>query len=110
MPAPSPGRVRLVVLNYDGGPLRTRCFEHLHALDWPPEQLELVLVDNASTDGSADAVAASFPDVRVLWNLRKTGFPANNLGLTDLERIRYVGLVNNDGLVATTWLENWSPP
>jgi GT2 family glycosyltransferase len=100
MPPVTPGVVRLIVLNYNGGPFVLRCLEHLHALDWPADQLDLVLVDNASTDGSADAVAARFPRVRVIRNGRNTGFPANNLALTDLDGVRYVGLVNSDAFVA----------
>jgi GT2 family glycosyltransferase len=36
--------------------------------------LEVVLVDNDSADGSADAVAAAFPDLRVIRNERNLGF------------------------------------
>ncbi len=54
-------RVRLVVLTYNGRDNLTRCFEHLHGLDWPEDRLELVLVDNASRDGSADLVARGVP-------------------------------------------------
>lgn len=109
MPPPGPlppdgRRVRLVVLNYNGGAFVGRCVEHLHRLDWPAGELDIVVVDNASTDGSADDVEARFPGVRVVRNPRNTGFPANNLGLADLEDVRYVGLVNNDGFVEPGWL------
>ena len=44
--------------------------------------LEVVLVDNASTDGSADAVEAAFPDVRVIRNDCNLGFAGGvNVGL-----------------------------
>src|SRR3954468_15336337 len=104
MSSPSPGTVRLVVLNYNGGAFVGRCVEHLLALDWPPDQLEIVVVDNASTDGSTDALAARFPDVRIIRNPRNEGFPANNLGLADLDGVRYAGLVNSDGFVDPGWL------
>jgi GT2 family glycosyltransferase len=100
MPPVSPGVVRLIVLNYNGGPFVLRCVEHLHRLDWPADQLDLVLVDNASTDGSADAVAERHPGMRIIRNARNTGFPANNLALGDLDGVRYVGLVNSDAFVA----------
>jgi GT2 family glycosyltransferase len=100
MPPVPPGVVRLIVLNYNGGPFVLRCVEHLHRLDWPADQLDLVLVDNASTDGSADAVARRFPGVRIIRNARNTGFPANNLALGDLDGVRAVGLVNSDAFVA----------
>lgn len=96
--------VRLVVLNYNGGDMTLRCLRALQSLDWPADELELVVVDNASVDGSADAVAAQFPGVRLLRNPVNTGFVANNLALTDLAGVRYVGLVNNDAFVEPGWL------
>jgi len=104
MPATSPGRVRLIVLNYNSGAFLPRCFAALHALDWPADELELVLVDNASTDGSTEAIEATHPDVRIIRNPTNTGFPANNLGLADLDGVRCVGLVNSDGFVEPGWL------
>jgi GT2 family glycosyltransferase len=98
------GRVRLVVLNYDGGHEVVRCFDHLTALRWPPDELELVLIDNGSSDGSAHAVAARHPSVEVVQLDRNRGFPANNVALRDLAGVRYVGLVNNDAFVEPDFL------
>lgn len=100
---PSP-RVRLVVLNYNGGDMTFRCLEHLSALDWPADRLELVLVDNASSDGLVERVRAERPGVRVIESGGNLGFPANNLGLVDLDGIDYVGLVNNDAFPEPGWL------
>jgi GT2 family glycosyltransferase len=99
-----PGRVRLIVLNYNCGAFIGRCLAALHRLDWPTDQLELVVVDNDSTDGSAAVVEAEFPAVRLIRNPTNTGFPANNVALTDLAGIRYVGLVNPDSFVEPGWL------
>ena len=97
-------QVRLVVLTYNGRDHVVRCFDHLHALDWPRDRLELLLVDNGSRDGSSELVSESFPDVRVIRMTRNIGFPANNLALTDLEGCDYVGLVNDDAFVAPDYL------
>jgi GT2 family glycosyltransferase len=97
------GRIRLVVLTYNGGDNVVRCFEHLHALDHPGP-IELVLIDNASSDGSGERVAERFPDVRVVRLAENVGFPANNVALHDLEGVRYVGLVNDDAFVARGYL------
>ncbi|HVN50526.1 MAG TPA: glycosyltransferase [Acidimicrobiales bacterium] len=96
--------VRLVVLNHDGGAHLERCISRLLALDWPPDQLEVVVVDNASSDGSADDVERRHPEVRVERNATNAGFPGNNTALRDLSGVRYVGLVNNDAFVEPGWL------
>ena len=101
---PGSGAVRLVVLNYNGGAFVLRCVEHLLALDWPAASLEVVVVDNASTDGSDAEIEQRFPDVRLIRSSENTGFPANNLALRDLTGIDFVGLVNNDAFVTRGYL------
>jgi GT2 family glycosyltransferase len=97
-------RVRLVVLNYNGGDLVVRCLEHLRRLDWPGDRLEVVVIDNVSADGSDQVIAERFPEVRLVRNDRNTGFVANNLALRDLDGVDYVGLVNPDSFVEPGWL------
>jgi hypothetical protein len=102
-------RVRLVVLNFNGGEHVLRCVEHLLALDWPPESREIVVIDNASTDGSRAVIEEHYgPSGVVVWGLPENeGFVVNNLALhesVDARDVTYVGLVNNDAFVDTQWL------
>ncbi len=46
----------------------------------PAEQWEAIVVDNASTDGAADAVRRAFPNINVLLRPRNEGSPARNIG------------------------------
>jgi GT2 family glycosyltransferase len=101
MPHP---RVRLVVLNYNGGEHVVRCAEHLERLDWPADRMEIVVVDNASSDGSDLALEAR-PRIRLVRSDRNRGFPANNLALRDLGGLDFVGLVNNDAFVEPGYLQ-----
>ncbi len=96
--------VRVVVLNFNGGDDTLRCFDHLVATEWPADALQLICVDNGSTDGSIDRLRDAYPQVEVRAQLRNTGFPANNLAMRDLDGVRYVALVNNDAFVEPDWL------
>jgi GT2 family glycosyltransferase len=96
--------IRLVVLNFNGGANVLRCLEHLYSLDWPSDELQLVVVDNASIDGSAEAIEQRFPGVELIRLGRNHGFPANNVALRDLAGVRYVGLINNDAFVEPGFL------
>ena len=99
--------VRLVVVNFNGGDDVVRCVDRLLAVDWPADHLEVVVVDNASTDGSAEAIAAAFPTVRLLRLPTNQGFPANNIAFADLggrDVPDFVGLVNNDAFVEPGFL------
>jgi N-acetylglucosaminyl-diphospho-decaprenol L-rhamnosyltransferase len=65
-----------------------------------PERPQVVLVDDASTDGTADAVAAALPQVNVIRLERSRGGAARNAGLEAAEA-PYVALCDDD-----SW---WTP-
>jgi GT2 family glycosyltransferase len=98
-------RVRVVVLNYDGGDMTLRCLDALREVDWPPEALEVLLVDNASIDGLAPRVRADRPWVHLIEHTHNAGFAGGcNLGLRDLDDVDYVALLNNDTIPDRNWL------
>jgi GT2 family glycosyltransferase len=94
-------RVAVIVLNWNGKALTLDCVRSLLEIHTP--NVEIVVVDNASSDGSAGAVAQAFRDrVVVLANDENLGFArGNNVGIGyALERgADYVLLLNNDTVV-----------
>lgn len=96
-------RVRVVVVNYDGGEAVLRCVDALAALE-TPHHVEIVVVDNASSDGSPEALRQR-PGVAVWPSGSNLGFVANNLALADLTGLDFVALVNNDAFVEPGWLD-----
>jgi len=61
--------------------------------------VEVIVVDNDSTDGSVEMVRAEFPSVHLIANAQNRGFPAaNNQGIA-VARGRYVFLLNCDAEV-----------
>jgi len=98
-------RVRVVVLNYDGGEMTLRCLRALRAVDWPQDSLEIMLVDNASIDGLAPRIRREMPWVRLIENTHNAGFAGGcNVGLRDLDGVDYVALLNNDTIPDRNWL------
>jgi GT2 family glycosyltransferase len=96
--------VRVVVVTRDGGQLLERCLECLAKVDWPADRLDVVIVDNASIDGSVERAVAAHP-ARVIRADHNLGFAAgNNLALTDLGDVEFVALLNNDAFVERDWL------
>lgn len=99
--------LRIVVLVWNGRELLPRCLEHVLASRWPHGRLEVVVVDNGSTDGSVDDWEARYPQVRLVRNGRNLGFAGGvNAGLTDLDDLWGVALVNTDAFVEPDWLEH----
>jgi len=98
-------RVRVVIVNYDGGPLTLSCLEHVRATHWPRDRLDVVLVDNGSRDGVAQTVRGRWPDVRVIVSETNRGYAGGtNLGIGALEDVDYVAVLNNDVFVPDDWL------
>jgi GT2 family glycosyltransferase/tRNA A-37 threonylcarbamoyl transferase component Bud32 len=82
--------VSVVVVNFNGGEFTPACLESI------PVGTETIVVDNGSTDGSADALAAKFPPITLIRNAANLGFArAVNQGVAR-SRGRYVCLLNND--------------
>ena len=104
-------RIRVVVLTFDGGDMTMDCLRSLHALDWPSDRLEIVLVDNGSLDDVAERTRREFPAVMVLEPLRNLGFAGGcNLGIRHgidgplADTVDYIALLNNDATVEPSWL------
>lgn len=86
-----------LVLTHNGRDMAIECLRSLRAADWP--QLRYVLVDNASTDGTADAVAGEFDDVEIVRSATNRGYAGgNNLGFEHALRgpCDYVLVLNDD--------------
>ncbi|MFQ6100129.1 MAG: glycosyltransferase family 2 protein [Anaerolineae bacterium] len=85
----------IVVVNWNVRDLLRRCLHSV--LDARCSMLvEVIVVDNASTDGSAEMVQAEFPGVHLVANDENRGFPAaNNQGLA-VAQGRYIFLLNPD--------------
>jgi len=102
---PTAPRVRAIVVNYRRADLTAACIESLLRSEWPPEALDIVVVDNGSGDGSVEELRVKFPEVSVIASATNLGFGGgNNLALRDLDGIDHVALVNNDATVEPSWL------
>jgi N-acetylglucosaminyl-diphospho-decaprenol L-rhamnosyltransferase len=88
----------IVIVSWNVRDLLRQCLRsiiaNLRLADLPT--CEVIVVDNVSTDGSADMVRAEFPNVHLIVNAENRGFPAaNNQGLA-LATGRYVLILNPD--------------
>src|SRR5207253_1588533 len=70
-----------------------------------PHEVEVILVDNASADGTVETVRARFPAVRMIANDVNVGFPKANNQALPLARGEYVLFLNPDSELAPGTLE-----
>ncbi|MEX2289325.1 MAG: glycosyltransferase family 2 protein [Mycobacteriales bacterium] len=90
-------RVRAVVVNYNGGEEILACLRSLLASEW--EQLQVVVVDNGSSDGSAARIERELPDVTLFRSPGNLGYPAINQVVEDLTGVDAVLVLNPDAVL-----------
>jgi GT2 family glycosyltransferase len=93
-------RVAIVVLNWNGWRDTLACVASLQKLNYP--NVQLIVVDNGSTDGSQVHIASHLPDVQFIQTGKNLGYGGGcNAGirLAMEQGADYVWLVNNDATV-----------
>ncbi len=99
----NPGRVAVIIVNYNAGDYLEQCLQALNRQTLIPNRI--VLVDNDSTDGSADSIEARHPRVDVIRPGRNLGFAAgNNLAVEQVDDCDWVALLNPDAFPDPEWL------
>jgi GT2 family glycosyltransferase len=92
----------VVVVAYNSGHLLWDCIDSIRRTE---PDVEVVIVDNGSTDGAASSVGAEFPAVRVVRSEKNQGFGAgNNLGAARASG-SFLVFLNHDTVVTDGWLE-----
>lgn len=101
VPESSDPFVTVVVVTWDGRHLLGSCLRSLRAQTCP---YRLVVVDNASTDGTAEFLAREFPEASVVRNPANLGFAGGVAAGLDAVETPYVALLNNDAEAEPGWL------
>ncbi|MDQ4149606.1 MAG: glycosyltransferase [Actinomycetota bacterium] len=101
-----PPDVSVVVLNFNGKPFLDACLESLFAQSYPAPHVEILLVDNGSSDGSLEYVRSQWPRVRTLPLETNRGFAGGINAGVRAAKGRYVALINNDAKAHADWIRN----
>jgi GT2 family glycosyltransferase len=99
--------VYIIILNWNGCEDTLACLASLREVSYP--NYRVLLVDNASEDGSVQAVREGYEQVEVLQNTENLGFAqGNNVGLKVAVEAGadYALLLNNDTVVAPGFLDD----
>jgi GT2 family glycosyltransferase len=101
----APPTLSVVIVTWNGKKYALECLDSLYKLE-TALGMEVIVVDNASTDGTPEAIEEQFPEARLIRNDANLGFAkANNVGI-GLSRGKYVCLVNSDVVVPAGCLES----
>jgi len=94
--------VSVVIPHWNGVEVLSECLESLSETKYP--NMEIIVVDNASTDGSPDWVSLNFPQVKLIENDQNYGYAGGcNRGAKTAEG-EYLVFLNNDTIQDHHWL------
>ncbi|WP_336782088.1 glycosyltransferase family 2 protein [Paenibacillus illinoisensis] len=96
--------VSIIIVNYNTRQLTLDCLASVYE-SLTSFQYEVIVVDNASRDGSVEAIGGAYPGVRMIANRDNTGFAVANNQAMEIAKGRYVLLLNSDTVVQKDTLD-----
>ena len=98
-------RVGVVIVDYNDGDLLEKAVRSVSIQSHRPHRI--LVVDNASSDGSGPRAKRACPEVELLRLDENVGFAAgNNIGIERLEDCELIALLNPDAVAERDWLEH----
>ena len=95
--------VSVIVLNYNAGKLLLNCIESIKKSAY--KNLEIIVVDNISTDKSQKECKEKYPDIKLIQNNENFGYcEGNNIGIREAKG-DYIIILNPDTIVESSWIE-----
>lgn len=92
------GKISVIIVSWNASGHLRKCLDSIRR-NGSGVVLEVIVVDNASTDGSSEMVAREFPEATIIQLDRNLGFaPANNIGLRRASG-SLLALINSDVVV-----------
>jgi GT2 family glycosyltransferase len=95
--------ISIIVLNYNAGELLLNCIDSLKKSTY--QNIEILVVDNISSDDSHTKCKKQFPDIRLIQNRKNLGYcGGNNVGIKEAKG-EFIVILNPDTIVEENWLD-----
>lgn len=93
----------IVIVIFNGKRFLEKCLDSLKRQSYRDGSVEIVVVDNGSSDGSVEFLHRQYPDVAVLANSENNYCKALNLGISR-SKGQFIAFLNNDMVLEENWL------
>lgn len=95
--------VAVIVVNFDSGGLLRQCLAAVARQTYP--SFRVIVVDNASMDGSLAGIQESYPAVQIVRLPENVGFAGGgNVGIAAADDCKWVAFLNPDAFPEPGWL------
>jgi len=101
--------ISIITVNYNGKKFLNSLFGSILNLNYPSEKIQIIMVDNGSSDGSVDFVEKKFPQVEIISLSQNIGYSGGNNEGFRKAKGSYIALINNDCIVEEDWLSEMLP-
>jgi hypothetical protein len=101
----TPLRISILVVSWNGREHLAACLPALRAERAPGVEVELLVLDNGSSDGTGEFVRREFPEARLVESAANVGFAAGVNRLAEVATGEALALVNDDARAEPGWLE-----
>jgi GT2 family glycosyltransferase len=97
-----PAMVSIIIVSFNSVKYVPACLDSLHCQEYEP--FEVIVYDNASTDGTQALIREHYPEVQLIEGKSNIGFAAANNCAADLAKGELLAFLNPDTIVAPNWL------
>lgn len=94
--------VSVVILSYNSKEDLKECIPSLISQTY--QDFEIIIVDNASTDGSEEFIRLNYPEIKVVQTCKNLGYAAGNNAGFEVAEGEYIVVVNPDTVADPEWL------
>jgi GT2 family glycosyltransferase len=95
--------VSIIIPHWNGIGIITECLDSLQKITYP--NLEIIVVDNNSSDESVNHISKNFPEVIIFENERNEGYAGGCNRGSEIAKGEYLLFLNNDTIHQPNWIE-----
>lgn len=97
--------ISIIIVNWNGKEVIKDCLDSIHQSEYDLTKLQVIVVDNASSDNSISIIKKYFPEVVLIKEDKNHGFAeGNNIGFRKAKG-KYIAMINNDLVVDKRWFK-----
>ena len=97
-------KISLIIPHWNGIDVLSECLDSLAQTEY--SNFEIIVVDNASTDGSPDWVSLNFPQIKLIENNQNYGYAGGCNRGAKVASGDYLVFLNNDTVQEKNWLDS----
>jgi len=95
--------VSIIIVTFNSKEYILTCLKAIYQSNY--RLIEIIVVDNNSTDSTIDLISHSYPKVKIIRNVKNLGYAeGNNAGVKNAQG-KYIAIINPDTQVSPNWLK-----